>query len=195
MYSRSALVVALTVVVWSPPDARQPQPDRTSVVNAKVLIRNRAGEMLLVFDERREAWEVPGISPEGQATVRNVIDSVAADLGVVVTDRRLGGLFTYHNPTGRTILRPYYTARFERHAVGRALRDPVLRDPVKSRWFSFDEARKAILYPASVRIVEKLTREPRQVWGGAFEEHGYASPMTPQTRVFFRVVEDFYPLR
>jgi hypothetical protein len=167
-----------------------PAPDgrkqiSNAVVGLKVLIRNDKNEILLVYDDRRQAWEVPGSTHQGEATVRNVIDMVASEFGITYAGLRLGGLFTYHNPeTGTTIVRPYYTAQVRGS-----------KDVEKSKWFSLAEAKKVIPYPASVQIIEKLSSEPEHVWGAAFEEYGYTSPMTDRSAVKFRVLEDFYVLK
>lgn len=160
-------------------------------VGVKALFQNDREEILLVFDDRRQAWEVPGTAHEGQATMRNLMDTMAQEIGITYGDYRLGGLFTYHNPqSGATIVRPYYTAKFRGYIDGKGFKDGE-----KTRWFGFSEAKKVIPYPASVRIVEKLLGEPTTIWGGAFEEHGYTSPMTERTVVKFRIIEDFYQLK
>lgn len=116
---------------------------------------------------------------------------MARDVGITYEDFRLGGVFTYHNPqTGTTIVRPYYTARFRSYLDGTGLKEGD-----KAKWFTLSKAKKVIPYPASVRIIEKLLREPAQVWGGAFEEYGYTSPMTDRSSVKFRIIEDFYRLK
>ncbi len=187
-----ALIALLLIAAVVPALAQTPaEPAKPVVVGVKALFRNAKGEILLVFDERRQAWEVPGTSHEGNLTSRNLVDGVARDLGITCDDYQLGGLFTYHNPqTGATILRPYYTARFRDFLGGSAFKDAH-----KTKWFSLAEAKKVIPYPASVLIVEKLLSEPERVWGGAFEESGYTSPMTDRGAVKFRITENFYPLK
>lgn len=165
--------------------------ERNAVVGVKALFQNANGEILLVFDDRRQAWEVPGMSHEGKLTTSNLMDALARDLGITYRDYRLGGLFTYHNPqTGTTIVRPYFRARFRDYLDGTGFKDGA-----KSKWFNLIEAKKVIPYPASVLIVEKLLGQPERVWGGAFEEYGYTSPMTDRAAVKFRIIEDFYSLK
>jgi hypothetical protein len=165
--------------------------DVNAVVGVKALFRNGKGEILLVFDDRRQAWEVPGASHQGQSTTKDLMNALALDLGITYEGYRLGGLFTYHNPQrGITILRPYYMGRFQDYIDGKGFKDRQ-----KTKWFSLSEAKKIILYPASILIVEKLVREPTRVWGGAFEEYGYTSPMTDRGAVKFRIIEDFYRLK
>lgn len=185
------LIVATLAATPTPsvaPDPKKENPSAT--VGVKALFRNDKDEILLVFDERRQAWEVPGSSHQGQATARQVIDALALDLGITFTQLRLGGLFTYHNPeTDTTIVRPYYMAQFLSYLEGKSSKDTT-----KSKWFSLAEARKVIPYPASVQIIDRLLREPAHVWAAAFEEYGYTSPMTARPAVKFRVLEDFYQL-
>lgn len=189
--------IAATFATWaaaSPtptpaPAGEKPLPD--AVVGVKIIFRNDKDEILLVYDDRRQAWEVPGGSHQGQATAKNLIDTLASELGISYTRLRLGGLFTYHNAEkGTTIVRPYYTAESRGVPDARSSKDVV-----KSKWFSLAEAKKVIPYPASVQIIERLSRQPEHVWAAAFEEYGYTSPMTDRTAVKFRVLEDFYELR
>ncbi|HEV2841020.1 MAG TPA: hypothetical protein VGW39_06840 [Chthoniobacterales bacterium] len=164
--------------------------ERNAVVGVKALFQNESDEILLVFDDRRQAWEVPGTSHEGKLTTSNLMEAMARDLGITCGGYQLGGLFTYHNPqTGTTILRPYFRARFLDYIDGAGFKEGE-----KTKWFSLTEAKKVIPYPASVLIVEKLLDQPERVWGGAFEEYGYTSPMTDRAAVKFRIIEDFYPL-
>lgn len=183
------LIVATLAATPTPSVAPEPKKENPSAtVGVKALFRNDKDEILLVFDERRQAWEVPGSSHQGEATARQVIDALALELGITFTELRLGGLFTYHNPeTGTTIVRPYYMAQLRGLLEGK-------RDTPKSKWFSLADAKKVIPYPASVQIIERLFREPAHVWAAAFEEYGYTSPMTERTAVKFRVLEDFYRL-
>ena len=190
------LIVATfaTLAAASPTPTPEPAGEKripNAVVGVKVIFRNDKGEILLVFDDRRQAWEVPGGSHQGQATARNLIDTLASELGISYTDLRLGGLFTYHNAeSGTTIVRPYYTAEFRGF-----LETGSSKEVVKSNWFNLAEAKKVIPYPASVQILERLSRQPEHVWAAAFEEYGYTSPMTDRTAVKFRVLEDFYELK
>lgn len=159
-------------------------------VGAKVVFFDDRQRILLVFDEARQAWEIPGTAPEGTVTVRELVDGMAGEFGLSFDRLELRGLFTYHNPqTSRTILRPYFAARFRTFIDGHGFRPGQ-----RLQWFALDDALSAIPYPASRLILKKIMREPRDVWGAAFEEYGYASPMTPETRVTFRIVEDFYKL-
>jgi metallo-beta-lactamase class B len=162
-----------------------------ATVGVKALFQNDRDEVLLTFDDHRQAWEVPGTTHQGRATLRDLMDTVAQEIGITYGEYRIGGLFTYHNPqSGTTIVRPYYRARFRRYINSKGFTDGT-----KTKWFSLREAKKVIPYPASVRIVEKLLRDPARVWGGAFEEYGYTSPMTDPGAVKFRIIEDFYQLK
>src|ERR1044072_3804762 len=172
-------------------NAEMPEKDVNATVGIKALFQNDRGEILLVFDDRRQAWEVPGVAHQGQSTLKNLMDTIARETGITYGDYRLGGLFTYHNPqSGTTIVRPYFTAKFRGYVAAKGFADGE-----KAKWFSLTGASKVIPYPASVRIVEKLLRNPERIWAAAFEEYGYASPMTDRASVKFRIIEDFYQLR
>lgn len=197
MRRHKIVLISLLLIAWvvavpgQTPNQTAAPTDVNAIVGVKVLFINGKGEILLVFDDRRQAWEVPGSTQQGQATTRDLINAVARDLGITYNDYRLGGLFTYHNPQrGTTIVRPYYTARVQAYVNGKGFRDNQ-----KTNWFGFYEAKKIILYPASILIVEKILREPSKVWGGAFEEYGYTSPMIDRNAVKFRIIENFYRLK
>jgi hypothetical protein len=169
----------------------QTKADSISSTSPKFLIRNQKGQILLIFDANRQAWEVPGAQYAGPITFQDLADSVAKDYGIKYKKFKLAGLFTYHYPNRyKTVIRPYFTMLFTDFADGKRFRQGS-----RIQWFDPKKIRQVVFYPASVIIVEKIISEPKAVWAGAFEEYGYTNPMTDPAVVKFRVVEPLYQLR
>lgn len=169
----------------------QTKADSISGTAPKFLIRNQRGQILLIFDQNRQAWEVPGTTYAGPITFQNLLDSMAKEYGITYKKFALSGLFTYHYP-GRykTIVRPYFTA------VCTGFRDGKSFSPhVRLQWVDPTQIKHVLLYPASVMIVEQVIKKPKTVWAGAFEEYGYTNPMTDPSVIKFRVVEPLYKLK
>lgn len=169
----------------------QTKADSISGTAPKFLIRNQQGQILLVFDPHRQAWEVPGTAYAGPITFQNLLDSLAQEYGLRYKKFALGGLFTYHYP-GRykTVVRPYFTAVFTGFRDGKNFSRQV-----RLQWVDPNQLKHMLLYPASVLIVEKLVKEPKTVWAGAFEEYGYTNPLMDPSVIKFRIVEPLYKLK
>jgi len=58
------------------------------------------------------------------------------------------------------------------------------------KWFSLENRLKEIKHPASVKIVEKIMKSPKNVWAATFEEYGYTNPVDT-SKIKLRLVEDF----
>lgn len=169
----------------------QTKADSISGTAPKFLIRNRRGQILLVFDPHRQAWEVPGTAYAGPITFQNLLDGVAKEYGISYKNLTLSGLFTYHYPARyKTVVRPYFTAVFTGFRDGKNFSNQV-----RLQWVDPDQIKHVLLYPASVMIVEQVVKAPKTVWAGAFEEYGYTTPMTDSSVVKFRVIEPLYKLK
>lgn len=166
----------------------QTAADSITVTFPKVIVKNKKGEILLIFDNNRKAYEVPGATLEGPVSFKAYIEAMAAELGIDYTGFTLGGIFTYRYPNRyRTVVRPYFVVDFSGYRQGKAL------DAQRYKWFSAQDAVNEIPYPASAKIVEKITKQPKTVWGATFEEYGYTNPVD-RTKITFHIVEDFYAL-
>jgi hypothetical protein len=164
----------------------QTKADSISLTFPKVLFVNDKKEVLLGFDDNRKAYEVPSIGLiNGPIGFKQYIDKIAKEVGLTYKTYRLGGLFTYVFPDKyRTFIRPYLVVQITGYVNGR------LAD-TSYKWFSLKAATSEIKYPASSRIVNKVMKNPKQVWCATFEEHGYTNPIH-QSKIVFRVIEDFY---
>lgn len=167
----------------------QTKADSISIVFPKVLVVNDKKQVLLVFDKRRQAYEVPSMGTiDGPISYKSYIDSTAKDMGIAYKDLKMGGLFTYIFPKEySTYIRPYFVITFTKYANNSGLADSSYK------WFPYKEAVKTIPYPASAMIVEKILYQPKVVWGATFEEYGYTNPVD-KSKIKFKLLEDFFKL-
>jgi hypothetical protein len=167
----------------------QTRADSISIVFPKVLFTNEKKQVLLYYDNRRNAYEVPSMGTlDGPVSFKSYIDSTAKDMGIMYESFRLGGIFTYLFPNEySTYIRPYFVVKFKKYATIDGLTDPAYK------WFSYKDAIKQIPYPASAMIVEKLLNHPRTVWGASFEEFGYTNPVD-RSKIKFKILEGFYKI-
>ena len=164
----------------------QTRADSISTTWAKYIFHNDQNEVLLVYDTYYKAWELPGCGYEGPISLNNLMDSLAYHYGITYDSMKLGGIFTYTNPGRyRTSIKPYFAVHFSGYINGNSFRNPK-----RMKWVGIEEAMKTIPYPTMKLILGQLTKSPRAVWGGAFEEYGYMPPDT----LTWKVVEPFYLL-
>jgi len=186
MQKTRIILVILFFVVADHSVYAQSVADSISVTWTKYIILNDSNQVLLMFDKSYNAWELPGTGYRGPISLRNTMDSVAQFSGIRYDDYALGGIFTYSKPGAyRTTVKPFFTARFKGYLDGQSLRYPK-----RMKWVDLDAAKKIIPYPTMVMILEQLTKYPKTVWGGAFEEYDYNSPGGTK----WKVIEPFYGL-
>lgn len=168
--------------------AKAQSADSITVTFPKVIVKNKKKEILLIYDDNRKAYEVPGATFEGPISFKAYIDAMAAEMGIQYTTFALGGIFIYKYPNRyRTVVRPYFIVDFSGY------RDDKAFDQRRYKWFSVQNAIDEIPYPASAKIVEKVMKQPKTVWGAMFEEYGYTNPVD-KSKIMFRMLEDFYAL-
>ena len=184
--SRPLSHILLCLVLWGSfaPASAQSGEAGVSPTFPKVVFVDANARVLLVFDERRQAFEVPAQGfMQGPTGFRQYIDRLAGEIGLAYERYRLGGIFTYVAPQRpEAYLRPYLVVPVA--GTAQAVADGY-------RWFPLDDAIAEIRYPASARILERIMRQPEHVWGATFEEHGYTDPVDVD-RIVFRIVEDFH---
>ena len=92
------------------------QQDNYSFI--KLMVFNSEGKVLLV--KWNGAWEVPGIRYNQPITLSKYIDTLSAEHGISVQDKKLSGLFTfeYENRPTLTIMQ-YYTAQYSKGELKR----------------------------------------------------------------------------
>jgi len=179
----------LTVFILGQCLVAQTKADSISIVFPKVLVINEKKQVLLYYDKRRNAYEVPSMGTlDGPISYKSYIDSTAKDMGIQYKSFRLGGIFTYIFPKEySTYIRPYFVVIFKEYSTNNGLGDPTYK------WFSYKDAVGQIPYPASAMIVEKILSQPKTVWGATFEEYGYTNPVD-RSKIKFKILEDFFKL-
>jgi len=186
MYINQSFLLLALVVCAAAMAKAQSAADSITVTFPKVIVKNKKKEILLIYDDNRKAYEVPGAMFEGPVSFKAYIDTLAAEMGIEYTSFTLGGMFSYKYPNRyRTVVRPYFIVEFSGY------RDNKLFDQKRYKWFSIQNAINEIPYPASAQIVEKVMKQPEAVWGATFEEYGYTNPVD-RSKIRFRVLEDFY---
>lgn len=113
------------------------------------------------------AWEIPGTRYNIPSTIAAFVDTLAIEHGITVDRKKLNGLFTfgYENRPALTIMQ-YYTAQYK----SGKLKTPESCEDIG--WFTVQEALAIIPYPEMKRIVEKITRNPKTLWGAAIKKSG-----------------------
>lgn len=163
----------------------QTAADSISPTFPKILFVNKNNDVLLYYDERRKAFEVPSNGfVEGPIDFTKYIDILAKDIGLPYEGYRLGGLFTYIYPKSySTFIRPYFVVNVTVESNAK------LNDP-KCKWFTLTDALKEIKYPASRMITEKILTETNSVWMATFEEYGYTNPVD-ESKIKFKLLANF----
>ena len=166
----------------------QTAADSISPTFPKVLFVRKNKEVLLYYDDRRKAYEVPSNGfIEGPIDFTDYIALLAKDIGVDYDGFRLGGLFTYVYPNSySTFIRPYFVVNVIENEKA------TLKD-LNCKWFIPELALKEIKYPASRMITEKILTETGFVWSATFEEYGYTNPVD-ESKIKFRILADFTKL-
>ena len=164
----------------------QTAADSISPTFPKVVFLNDKNEVLLTYDNNRKAYEVISYGfIEGPIDFNKYIDILAKDIGVTYSSYRLGGLFTYIFPTSySTFIRPYFVVKINGYVNKTGVSDTTCK------WFSLKDALQEIKYPASAKIVEKILKNPQQVWSATFEEYGYTNPVDT-SKIKCRIITDF----
>lgn len=167
----------------------QTAADSISPTFPKVVFVNQNHDVLLYYDDRRQAYEVPSNGfLEGPIDFGKYIDSLAADFGFTYDKIRLGGIFTYIYPKSySTFIRPYFVVHIKGTSNNNNLKDN------KCKWFPLREALYEIKYPASRMIMEKILKYKKNVWTATFEEYGYTNPVD-EGKIKFKVLSDFMTL-
>ena len=165
----------------------QSNADSITTTWTKYLVVNDRQQIMLQYDTYYKAWELEGAGYEGPITLRNLMDSIALNLGFKYDSYKLGGLFTYQKPQRyRVTLKPVYIVHFSSYINGISFTDTA-----NTKWFNLEDAKKLIPYPTMNLIIDQLMKFPNNVWGGAFEEYNYNKPGGTK----WRIIEPFYKLK
>lgn len=140
----------------------QDQADNYSFM--KLYVTNEQGEVLLV--KWNGEWELSGDRYNQPLSVNKFLDEMASSMGITIENPRLCGLYTQRwqgNPS--LTLMHYYQAEY----VSGDLQVPP--DCTDVRWFSYEEALKAIPYPNMTTMMREIKAHPGRVIGAAFERY------------------------
>lgn len=146
----------------------------------KLYLTNEKSQVLLVKYDGQ--WEIAGDRYNETVSIREFVNGIANDMGVIIGNVQLCGLFTqkWQGKSPLTLMQ-YYKANFIRGDL------KVPADCTDIKWFSFDEAIKIIPYSIMTSMMQQIKKYPSKVIGAAFERYKDANNVSQ-----YRTIEDFY---
>jgi hypothetical protein len=173
---KSRLLLVLTFITYF--SIGQDKKDNYSFF--KLYATNDKEEVLLVKWEGQ--WEIAGNRYNESMSIREFLNTMAADMGVKIDDPKVCALYTqkWRGSNPPTIMH-YYKAKY----VGGELKVPS--DCTEIKWFTFDDALKIIPYPIMTSIMKEIKNNPGKIIGGAFERYKDSNNVTQYT-----TLENFY---
>lgn len=131
----------------------------------KLIVSNKENKIMLV--KWNGYWEIPGTRYNIPSTVAAFVDTLAMEHGIMVEHKKLNGLFTFKYETRPALtIMQYYTAQYK----SGKLKTPESCEDIG--WFTVKEALAIIPYQEMKRIVEKITSNPKILWGAAVKKSG-----------------------
>ena len=153
------------------------QQDNYSFI--KLIVLNNNDEVMLV--KWNGAWEIPGTRYNQPITISKQIDTLAAEHGIFVQNKKLNGLFTfeYENRPILTIMH-YYTAFYEKgnFTIPKSCED--------IGWFTIEKALSIIPYQEMKLIISKIIKNKNNLWGGGIKKWNDGN---------IEFLEEFYELK
>lgn len=149
----------------------------------RLLLLNERNELMMVKIKDYDFWVTPGWYQNSEQSVRQGLDRLVSEHGLMTTAPELRGVFTLRT-AGKDGLsvRNFYVARL----TGGQQKLP--EGIVEIKWLPLGEALELMSFDHISVLTRKVINEPDIVWGGAMERFGedYARQA--------RMTEDFYPL-
>jgi len=139
------------------------QDDKGISVFHRLLILNSNNELLVVKIENTDFWVTPGINQNSEQTIKQGLNSISETYGIKTESPELKGVFLLKrdiNDVMTTSLRNVYTAKL---ANGKLKKPTGIEE---AKWVSVQDALKIITFPHINAMIEKITNNPNQVWGG-----------------------------
>ena len=147
----------------------------------KLIVLNDDDQMLLV--NFKDQWEPAGLKYDSPATMRTVLEEMAAEMGVTIGDTDLRALVgKYYGEGKHPVLYNYVTARYQ---SGEPKVPPGCKD---IRWFDIQEGIDTIPFKPMQWIMRKIFSEPDDtLWGGAVRIH-----RAPGEESRMEIIEELY---
>lgn len=149
----------------------------------KLLIINENNEVLLV--DFKDMWEPMGKKYDSPESMKKVLNSMAAEVGVEAKDYKLRAMITkFYGQAQYPIVFNYVTAKY-------VSGDITIPPGCKGiDWYSKEEALKIIPFEGMRLVVEQMFKDNNQeLWGGSLNI--LTDPETKQKTA--KILEDFYP--
>lgn len=129
----------------------------------KLAVLNEEQNIMLV--KWNGAWEIPGIRYNQPVSILKFLDTLAAEHGITIANKKLNGLFTfeYEHRSVLTVMH-YFTATYK---------DGNLKVPSNCEdigWFDLKAAFGMIPFKEMVDILQLMSSQPDRLWGGAIKK-------------------------
>jgi len=145
----------------------------------KLIVSNKENKIMLV--KWNGAWEIPGARYNRPITIAQFADTLAAEHGLAVKNKKLNGVLTfeYENRPTLTVMH-YYTAQYKSGSL------VVPESCEQIGWFTVKQALTLIPYPEMKLMVTRAINQPNVLWGAAIRK---------RVDNQMEIVEDFYKLK
>lgn len=152
----------------------------------RVIIKNSKNQILMVG--AKDWWGMPYVNLSKRQFLKEAIDSMALEHGILLKDIELRGQFSFkYDYKPNMTFRNYYLAQYKSGTL--KVPKKTLEDEFeKIEWVTIPEAIERNNNTGIKEITRQILNHPEVVWGGSFMV-SHTKNDHPTT-----MVEDFYPL-
>ena len=152
----------------------------------RVIIMNADNQILMVGGE--DWWGMPWANFTKRQYLKESIDSMAMEYGIVLSNIELRGQFSFkYDYKPNVTFRNYYVAQYESGEI-KVPRNTIEDEFKKVEWVDIPDAIERNGNTGIEEITRHILNNPDVVWGGSFMV-SHTAEDHPTKRV-----EDFYPL-
>jgi len=152
----------------------------------RVIIMNSDNQVLMVGGQ--DWWGMPWVNLTKRQFLKESIDSMAMELGIVLSDLELRGQFSFkYDYKPNVTFRNYYVAQYKSGKI-KVPKNTIEDEFEKIEWVEIPEAIERIDNTGIKEITRHVLNNPDLIWGGSFMvSHTEDDHPT-------KMVENFYPL-
>jgi len=149
----------------------------------RLLIFNKASELMVVKIKNTEYWVTPGLYGQVKLDINNNLNALAAEFGLTISLPNLRGIFTLKNKKSQAESKRYF---YNTNVIGQVIKKPDNIEEI--RWLSLNAAVKMITFPHINMLINQVTNHPKYVWGGTILRYKDDNEFNA------KLVEGFYPI-
>jgi len=149
----------------------------------RLLIFNKASELMVVKIKNTEYWVTPGLYGQAKEDINNNLAELAAEFGLTISLPNLRGIFTLKNKKSKAESKRYF---YNTNVKRQVIKIPDNIEEIK--WLSLNEAVKIITFPHINMLINQVAYHPKNVWGGTILRYKNDNEFEA------KLVEDFYPI-